>query len=121
MSIKPTDVNDFFDELGAGVFKQKLAHVLSEVAAGVIAYGGGKRKGKVTIELSIAQLGENEQLLINQKLAFELPLKRGKRMETDVTDSAFFVGIGGEITATEPREENSGQFNLVHSIDKGRK
>ena len=117
MALIKTDVTNFVDELGAGVFKEKLAHILSDVALGVITHGGGKKTGKVTVEFHLAQLGENEQVIIAHKLGFSVPTKRGKRSEEDVTDSTMFVGKGGRMTVDVPKEENSGQFALVHGKD----
>lgn len=112
-----TDVNDFIDELGAGVFKEKLAHALSDAALGTINNGNGVKKGKIVIELTLQQLNESDQLIVSHKLANTVPTKRGKRFEEDTTSTAFFVGKGGVLTITPPEEEESGQFNLNTEID----
>jgi hypothetical protein len=50
-------------------------------------------------------------------LSSSLPTKRGKKAEEDVTETAFFVGKGGQLTINQPAEEESGQFGLTHEID----
>lgn len=112
-----TNVDDFVDELGAGVFKEKLAHVLSEAALGTVLHGGGSKKGKVTIELTFQQIGENEQVVVSHKLAHVTPTKRGKRSEEDVTETPMFVGKGGKLTIAPPKEDNNGQYSLDQEQD----
>lgn len=107
-----TNVDDFIEELGAGVFKEKLAHSLSEAALGTILHGEKNRKGKVVIEITLERFGENEQVMIAHKLGLSVPTKRGKRTEEDTTDTAMFVGKGGVMTIDPPKEDNNGQFNL---------
>lgn len=108
-----TNVDDFIEELGAGVFKAKLAHVLSEAALGTVIHSdGGSKKGKVTIELVIQKVGDNAQVIVSHKLSHHTPTKRGKRSEEDTTETPFFVGKGGVMTISPPKEEMTGQFNL---------
>ena len=107
-----TNVEEFIGELNAGIFREKLAHVLSECALGTVTHGNGKKKGKVTIELTLNQVGENNQVIVSQKLASITPTKRGKKSEEDTTETPMHVGRGGAMTATPPKEENSGQFTL---------
>ena len=109
-----TDVVDFIDELGAGVFKEKLAHILSDVAQGVVLHGGKNKKGKVVIELTLQQVGDNEQVMIGHGLKHVTPTRRGKRSEEDVSHTSMFVGKGGEMTINPPKEDNNGQFSLDH-------
>lgn len=112
-----TDVNDFIEELGAGVFKEKLAHILSEAALGTVHFGQGNKKGKVTIELTLQQIGENEQVIVSHKLSNSIPTKRGKKSEEDITETPFYVGKGGVLTINPPKEDNNGQFGLNRERD----
>jgi hypothetical protein len=112
-----TNVDDFIDELGAGVFKEKLAHVLSEAALGTVLHGIGNKKGKVIIEIGFQQIGDNNQLIVTHKLGTTVPTKRGKRSEEDTTDTPFFVGKGGVLTIGPPKEEDGGQLNLARERD----
>ena len=107
-----TNVNDFIDELGAGVFKEKLGHVLSDAAMATVMHGIGNKKGKVCIEFTFQQIGENEQVVVSHKLSSSLPTKRGKKSEEDTTDTPMFVGKGGILTIDQPKEDDHGQFSL---------
>ena len=108
-----TNVEDFISELGAGVYKEKLAHILSECALGVTVHGTGNKKGKVTLEFTFSQIGEGEQVIVTHKLAHSTPTKRGKKSEEDTTETPFFVGKGGVLTIDPPKENLEGQYNLT--------
>lgn len=107
-----TNVNDFIDELGAGVIKQKLALILSEAALGAIHHGTAKKKAKVTLELTLVQVGENEQVIISHKFSHVIPTARGKKAEDSTAETPMFVGRGGVLTVSPPKEDDNGQFNL---------
>ena len=115
---RETDVKELMESLNAGVFNQKLGLILSDTALGVIHFGGQKRmKGKVIIELSMEQVGENDQVIISHKLSNATPTKRGKKMEEDTTETPFFVGKGGKLTLTPPEETDGGQYQLGQEKD----
>ena len=107
-----TDTTEFLRELGAGAFEPKLAHTLSEAALATIINGQGKKKAKVNLEFTIAQVGDNDQVIVSHKIAASMPTKRGKKSEEDTTETPFFVGKGGCMTINQPKEDNSGQFAL---------
>jgi hypothetical protein len=114
-----TNVDDFISELGAGVFKEKLAHILSEAAMGTILHGNGK-KGKVTLEFTIDQISDNDQVMVFHKLSHSTPTKRGKKSEEDTTATPFYVGKGGVMSINVPEENEGGQQNaaLVLTMQK---
>lgn len=118
----PTDVNEFFDELGAGVFKSKLAAAISEAAEGVVRQGDKTKKGGFSIDFVVEPLADQgmstmSQIKITQKLKYKVPTKNGFRHEEDVTTSAFFVGKGGRVTAVPQKEDSTGQMQLVDDKD----
>jgi len=90
----------------------KLAVSLSAAALSQITHGIGSKKAKVSIEFTFQQMGDNDQVIVSHKLSTSNPTKRGKKFEEDITDTAFFVGKGGELTINQPKEEESGQFTL---------
>ena len=112
-----TNVDDFIGELGAGVIKEKIAHVLSEAALATVLHGGKSKKGKVGLEFSFSQVGDNDQIIVSTKISQSIPTKRGKMTMEDATDTPMFVGKGGVISANAPREELRDQFGLVAEID----
>lgn len=107
-----TDVTEFIDELGAGVVKEKLAAILSEASMGVVNYGEGNKKAKITLELTLSRFDGSAQLLVTHKIIKDVPTKRGKKQETDATSTVFFTGRGGELTIDAPKEDHAGQRNF---------
>jgi len=107
-----TNVNDFIGELGAGIFKEKLAHALSDCALGTLHCGDKKKKGKVTIEMTLSQIGDNSQVNIAHKLSYVKPNRRGKSSEEETSETPMYVGKGGVLSVTPPKEEINGQFTL---------
>jgi hypothetical protein len=89
-----TNVEEFINDLGGGVFAEKMSRALSEVAAGVCDY---EKKGKVTIDLDIQLLG-SAQVNIAQTIKYTKPTKNGKQTEEDTTKTAMHVGKGGRMT-----------------------
>lgn len=110
-----TNVHDFLGSLAAGVLEKKLAILLSEVAQGTVINGRGSKTGKLTIELTFKQVGENSQVIITHKLSHKTPTARGNKSEDDVSETPMFVGKGGKLTETAPREDFTGQFGLVRN------
>jgi len=109
---RKTNVIDFFGECNAGILIEKIAVALSDAAMAQINHGGGNKKAKLTIEFGFQQMGDNEQVIVSHKLASSLPTKRGKKSEEDVTETAFFVGKGGQLTINQPVEDSAGQYSL---------
>lgn len=111
-----TDLEGFLSELGGGVFREKLALILSEVALATVTNANGGKKGKVSVEFSMSRVGENDQVIIEHKLSHVTPTKRGKKTEEDITETPMFVGVGGKLTIDQPKEDNDGQFALGESV-----
>jgi hypothetical protein len=112
-----TNVNEFIAELGAGVFEEQFAHLISEVSLGTVNHGSRQKRGKITIELSFQQLAENQQLIVTHKLSNSTPTNRGKRSEETASETAYFMGKGGVLTISPPKEDDLGQFQLKKDRD----
>ncbi|MBV2138551.1 MAG: hypothetical protein KUF79_17225 [Candidatus Thiodiazotropha sp. (ex Ctena orbiculata)] len=95
-----TDVSQFFADLDAGIFEQKLSDILSEVAGAVIDTSEHKAgaAGKVTIELDISRIGSSYQVAVDHKLKFTMPTQYGKRSEENKKSTPMHVGKGGRLT-----------------------
>jgi len=112
-----TNVNDFIGEQGGGVVEQKLAHLLSETALATVLHGIGKKVGKLGVEFTFTQVGENDQVIVSAKISQSIPTKRGKATMEDSTDTPMFVGKGGVVSINPPKEEPSGQLTLAKESD----
>lgn len=89
-----TNIEEFIQDLDAGVFAQKLSRALSDVAGGVCDH---EKKGKVVIELDIQKLGSS-QVNITHSLKYAKPTKNGEQTEKNITKTAMHVGSGGRMT-----------------------
>ena len=109
---RTTNVDDFIEETNAGIFKEKLGVILSDAAMAAVTNAGAHcKKSKVSVEFSLSQVGENDQVMVSAKIGSLIPTKRGKKSEEDTTSTTFFVGKGGVMTIHPPKEE-SGQYQL---------
>ena len=109
---KQTDVDEFVSELEAGIFKDRLAMMLTETALGAVMFN---RKGKVSIEFDISRVNESGQVMINSTLKHKKPTKRGEATESVISQTPMWGGRGGVITIDQPKEDVHGQFSLVHT------
>ena len=106
-----TNVDDFVSELNAGVLIDQLGISLSAAALATIA-NGRSAKGKVSLDFTFGQIGDNDQVLVSVKLSSVMPSKKGKKSEENTTETPFFVGKGGQLTIDAPKESLTGQFSL---------
>jgi hypothetical protein len=70
-----TNIPDFFGELDGGVFENKLAAALNEVALGVLNNG---QKGKVQVTFDLSRLSnslEEKRVTIQHRLSFTKPTR----------------------------------------------
>lgn len=98
-----TDVHEFLGELDAGIFENKLATALSEVALGVLAHD---KQGSVKIEFTLKKAdSDNPSVQIQHKLSYVKPTKRGKSAEEDTTATPMFVHKGGVLSVTPDKDQ----------------
>ncbi|RAH37439.1 hypothetical protein [Halomonas sp. SL1] len=114
MSDQPTtDINALFDDLDAGIFRNKFAQALGEAAAGVIQTG---KQGKVTITLDLKQIADSSQVDCSHKLSYTVPTAKGKKSEENTTKTPLYVGRGGKLTLFP---ENQGKFDFSQGQGQG--
>ena len=98
-----TNIHEFISELDAGIFENKLATALSEVAMGSITHD---KAGKVVVEFAIKKMDSDQPAVqIQHKLSYVKPTKRGKSSEEDTTATPMYVHKGGAICATPDKEQ----------------
>lgn len=107
-----TDVQEVFDELGAGSFKPALESIMSKVALAVMVHGSEKPSGSVKLDLTFARTSDTEQLALAYKMSHTLPTVKGKRSEEIRGASVFFVAKGGRICVDAPQEIWNGQVEM---------
>jgi hypothetical protein len=94
-SHRDTNVNQFLEDLDGGVFIQKLARAISEVAGGVV---DNNDKGSIDIKLNIKRIGQSYQVNIGHTLKYTVPTLRGKISEEDTTETPMHVNTGGMVS-----------------------
>lgn len=92
------DLATFLEELGGGVFANKVLRALKETALGVVTYGDKGKKGKVTVTFQMQRIGESNQVELKHGLSFSRPIIRGKATEDDTTETPMHVGAGGKLS-----------------------
>lgn len=102
----PTDVTRFLEDLDGGVLAERLGKVLSHAAAA--ATDNPKKKGKVSIDLTIENIGSGARVGVTHKLAFKIPTEHGTQSEEHTTETVMCVNTGGEMTL-EPKN----QFDMI--------
>ena len=98
----PYHFTDTSNELDGGVFADKLTIAVRETAAGAIQTG---RTGKVSIELTMKQIGESNQVQLDHKLKFEKPTARGKAGEEETTQTPVWVSQKGLTLMPDTQEK----------------
>lgn len=102
----PTDVASFFQDLDGGVLAERLSVILSHAAAA--ATDNPKKKAKVTLDLTIENIGSGHRVGVSHKLAFKVPTAHGTTSEDHTTETVMYVNTGGEMTL-EPKN----QFDMI--------
>ena len=90
-----TDINALLDDLDAGVFREKIARAVSDVAHGVVNHS---KAGEVTIKLSLKQIADSRQVHCDHKVTFVQPTAKGKKSEENTTSTPLHVGRGGKLS-----------------------
>jgi hypothetical protein len=90
-----TNVAEFFADLDGGVFEEKLAHALSEVALAVVEQD---KAGRIKLTFDLKRIGTSYQVNVAHKLEYVRPTGRGKLSEDNTTASPMHVGTGGRLS-----------------------
>lgn len=105
-----TDPEQFINELGGGVFAEKLGAILSMVSAGCI---DNKKPGEITIKLKIKPVGEQYINNVSHTLSYTRPTMRGKSSEEETGETQMHVGRGGRMTLFPEDQAPRGQQHLL--------
>ena len=103
---KATDFADLLGELHGGVLAEKINSALSQVALGVCYSDAKKPTGEVVLKLVLTPIGDSNQVAMSHSLSFVCPTARGKRSETETTETPLHVGRGGRLTAYPEKQED---------------
>ncbi|WP_226647964.1 hypothetical protein [Microbulbifer variabilis] len=90
-----TNVTQLFADLDGGLFIEKLAHTLSEVAGAVSDH---EKKGEVNINLKMSTIKNSAQVQIEHTVKFKKPTMRGSIIQDDATSTPMYVGTKGALS-----------------------
>ncbi len=100
-----TDFLEILPELQAGVVLEKLNAALSAVALGVCYSDAKKPEGEIILKMKLVPIGDSAQVAMSHTLSFTAPTPRGKKSETDTSETALHVGKRGRLSAYPERQE----------------
>ncbi|MDX1816084.1 MAG: hypothetical protein R3180_00085 [Marinobacter sp.] len=101
---RATDLPEFINDLDGGVYAEKVARALSDVAGGVIDHQKG---GEVTLKFKLARVGNSYRVAIKHSLTYKVPEANGSFSQENTTESIMHVNTGGRMTVFP---ENQGQL-----------
>lgn len=93
-SIIHTDIYDFFGELEAGTYAERLGRIINLVALHSAEY---KKKAKIQITLGLSPYGQG-QVAVVHTLKYEHPKADGSKSETFEGMTLYFMDINGTLT-----------------------
>jgi hypothetical protein len=99
-----TDLPEFLNDLDGGVFAEKIARAISDVAAGVIDYDD---KGELTLKFKMSRIGNSYRVGIKHQLTYRVPEANGSYSQVNETESVMHVNPGGRMSVFP---ENQGQL-----------
>ena len=98
-----TDIDQFLDEVDAGLLKTKIKGCIDEIALAVAATGGD---GKITLSLSFKNAKGRDEVNVEHKLVSVKPTKRGKQTGEDNGSTPMFIGRHGKVTLYDETQQD---------------
>lgn len=93
--------NDILGEFNGGVYAAQVEEILRQVALGVVYHGVKNKKGKVTLTFSLSRMDDpdkQDMVDVEHTWIIDVPTKRGKRTETNTTDTPMHVNRDGYLS-----------------------
>lgn len=88
-------ITTLLEDLGAGVFAQKINAAFADAALGVVTTG---KKGSITISFELKRIGESNQVACTHAIKYSRPTGKGKISEENSDMTPLHVGVGGKLT-----------------------
>jgi len=95
MTTENSTLLQMLPDLSAGRFLEKADSALQAAAMAALQNGKGAR---VTLEFTMARIGESNQVTLTHAVEFKVPTMRGSRAETDSTQTPMHVARTGKLT-----------------------
>ena len=89
-----TDAMQILADFDGGVFASKVAHAIKAAANGTV---NNKATGKVTIELTMTQVGTSATVAVKHTVKYVEPTANGKLIDEDTTETPIQVLPDGNV------------------------
>lgn len=89
---------DLLPDLNGGVFLQKADAAMQAAARSSVDFGEKGKAGRVVLEFTFERIGESSQVRMTHSVEITQPTPKGKRSESDKTETAVYVGREGKLT-----------------------
>jgi hypothetical protein len=90
-----TNAEQLLGEIDGGVFLEKIARAMSDVALGVAAFG---QKGELLVKFTFNRIGESAQVECDHMIKSTAPTQRGKTIEENTTSTPLYVSGRGALS-----------------------
>lgn len=100
-NIRPTDLGEFAGDLDAGIFGEKVAQFISEIAQAVVSDENNPKgaEGKLTLTFTFKPFGSSgTQTMVTHKHDAKIPTQHGHVNEVETKQTAMHVNDGGKTT-----------------------
>lgn len=121
MKKTPPTIIETLQEFNAGIFLAQAEEVLKQAALGVIYHGVKNKKAKVTLTINLSRFDDPDKpdmVNVEHSWAFDHPTKRGKRTETNSTETPMHVSREGHLSIISYDQDDAfGKPAIVKSIN----
>lgn len=96
--LKPTDLGEFASDLDGGIFGEKVAQFISDIASSVVSeeVNLNRQSGKLTLSFTFKRFGTSgAQVMVSHKLDANIPTPHGHVNEVETKETPMFVNQGG--------------------------
>lgn len=120
MKEKQNTIIDILQEFNAGIFLAQAEEILKQAALGVIYHGTKGKKGKVTLTFSMQRSDDpdkTDMVDVEHAWAIEVPTKRGKKSENNMTETPMHVSRDGRLSIISYDQKDAfGKPAIVRNI-----
>ncbi|ACC57534.1 MULTISPECIES: hypothetical protein [Acinetobacter calcoaceticus/baumannii complex] len=96
-NLRPTDCEEFINDIDGGAFAEQLSYAVSKVASAAMET---QKVGVITVQLKFSKskgAGHNN-ITVEHKLISNAPLPKGKCVEEHRDKTPMYVNTGGDVS-----------------------
>ena len=96
---------DTLPEMDGGVLEQKLGRAMFDVAKSVLLSDDVRKTGKVTLEMTISRIAD-QQVNVVHKLSYKELLPNGDQTINNASHTPLFVHTSGKLSVFQEKQED---------------